>query len=211
MSSSSRKVYLAVRGEEGVELALCEFKAARDNSVLKKQEGKCLRYNQCVLEALKQKGLETKIIAFNWGGNRGEMFSLKESSGVYLAKSINRQLILPDDHRVDETFVNTMITFCAWRRHLVTLNETAFVAKKKGDICSSSSRKRKTLVTCFSPKWEANKRSNIVNFLNDDILDVYKANVDPFFWKTIDIEEDGVASVGFGVEEDTLARSSLTH
>ena len=59
---------MAVRGEEGVELALCEFKAGRDASTLKKQEGKNLRYNQCALEALKEYGLNRRIIAFNWGG-----------------------------------------------------------------------------------------------------------------------------------------------
>ncbi|KAI8362772.1 hypothetical protein BD560DRAFT_437057 [Blakeslea trispora] len=146
-----RKADLAVRGEGGVELALCEFKAGRNATTLKKQEGKNLRYNQCVLEALKEHGLNRRIIAFNWGGNRGEMFSLEEVKGVFLATSINGQLVLPVDPRLlNQAFVDTMITFCAWRRHLVALNEEAFVAKIMREV--ESSRKRKRFATCFSPK-----------------------------------------------------------
>ncbi|KAI8087762.1 uncharacterized protein B0P05DRAFT_532205 [Gilbertella persicaria] len=63
-----RKVGLTIRGEENVKLALCEFKAGRDFSLLKKQEGKNLRLNQCVLEDLKDSNLSSKIVAFNWGG-----------------------------------------------------------------------------------------------------------------------------------------------
>ncbi|KAI8353980.1 hypothetical protein BD560DRAFT_408071 [Blakeslea trispora] len=150
-----RKVDLTIRGEKKIELALCEFKAFNNAAIIKKQEGKTIRLNHCVLEEMKEKNMSPKIMAFTWGGNVGEMFVLEEKDGLFVASSMMNNLIFPSDVRqINERFVNTMICFCSWRRHLVQLNEEAFVAYT---TTATSSRKRKEYLTCLTPRHDSSK------------------------------------------------------
>ncbi|KAI8332748.1 hypothetical protein EDC96DRAFT_28652 [Choanephora cucurbitarum] len=51
--------------------------------------------------------------------------------------------------------------------------------------------------------------SRIVDFLNDDILDVFKNYVDPFFWEVIKVDEDAaaVSATAATEEEEALVKS----
>jgi hypothetical protein len=65
---NSRKIDMMIISETGHELALCEFKRNNDEMILRLQQGKNARLNQCVTKVLEQFNIFQPLISMNWGG-----------------------------------------------------------------------------------------------------------------------------------------------
>ena len=75
---------MTVLGEKKIELALYEFKAANNATIIRRQEGKTIRLSHCVLEEMKEKDMSPNIMAFTWGRNIYACTLAKNESSTHL-------------------------------------------------------------------------------------------------------------------------------
>ncbi|KAI8053143.1 uncharacterized protein B0P05DRAFT_308037 [Gilbertella persicaria] len=114
---SGRKIDMRFMADNGIEVALCEFKRNTDRRKLTEQQGKCCRLNVALLEDLKTIDINDRIIAITWGGMCVvcfiDFFGVADNSVSEQRQPIEVEYNLPYMYKPNKKRFKPQITNCS--------------------------------------------------------------------------------------------------